>query len=490
MPDPKVPNQPGINESKKDHHESAKGKIPTPDECREQLVVVQEKLKAMGWEDLSPEAMAAVKKTREQKLVTQIEKIERELGRKLSEEGIREIQQRLDDEIKQDEVRYSAKFEKLHRQEEDLLEGIESEKPDIQRAEEYWKKTLEGEVRIEKPINPNCEISIVIPAYNEEPERIFRQIESLEKQHMPPGSFEVIYVINNDVTGNSDRSRAVADTNARVIDLLRQNHGIPIHIIDKSSPGNEIPGCNVGKARNRGVAESSLRFQEINKNGIIIQTDADTWFEDEDYLSKVKTKMESSPDIVGIAGGLNMEWDPDTKDPQERKVLRKKIDRFFLAAMAERFSEFIREPSNFSHFKTSFVGANMIGRSLESAAIGGVPEIKGGEDGKYGEKLEMYAKYKNKSVGSAKHELFLTTAFRESDRTASSIKKRMERIDLDKPTMVPDAFADPNASEPPMVELNQEYVDKLKDAIREKDGGTEFLEDLEQLMKYIRIKGE
>jgi hypothetical protein len=78
--------------------------------------------------------------------------------------------------------------------EKELMDKIENEKPDIQRAEEYWKQTLEGENRIAEPIDPKCEISIVVPAFNEDTERVMKLIESLKKQK--DAVFEVIFVVN------------------------------------------------------------------------------------------------------------------------------------------------------------------------------------------------------------------------------------------------------------------------------------------------------
>ncbi|MCX6779032.1 MAG: hypothetical protein NTU97_02265, partial [Candidatus Magasanikbacteria bacterium] len=253
-------------------------------------------------------------------------------------------------------------------------------------------------------------------------------------------------------------------------------------------PGNEIVGCNVGKARNRGVAESSVRFQELGRNGILIQTDADTWFEDEQFLSKVKTMLGSDPEVIGVAGGLNLEWDPETKDPKERAVLRKKVDRLLLRETTKRLVEFFSAPNKYG--RTSFMGADMISRSFESAVIGGVPKIKGGEDGAFGSRLESYGRRKGKIVVGAKHELFVTTSFRESDRTGSSLKKIFDSINPDIPEMVPNVFALTDREEPKEVELNSTYVDRLKVAIREKEGGNEYVDDFEKSMTYIRLKQE
>lgn len=455
---------------------------------QKRLAAVEARLKSLGYEERSDKDVVTIQQRQEDEFRKEIEENERATGSKLSEERIKEImKRRFEEYLEKDGEAYTAKFAELLRQKEELLDSIENERPDMQRAEEYWKRTLEGENRIETPMDSKCEIGIVVPAFNEDPERVMRQIESLKKQKdMPPGSFEVIYVVNNSPT----RSQEVAAMNARLMDFLRQDHGVRIHVIDKSSQGNEIPDCNVGKARNRGVAESSLRFQENGRDGIMIQTDADTWFEDENFLSKVKSIMSSDSEIIGVAGGINLEWDPETKDPQERMELQRKTDRLFLRKIAKRFSEFLTDPKKFRNFSTSFLGANMISRSFESAVIGGVPEIKGGEDGMFGSKLEAYGSKKGKKVIGARHELFVTTSFRESDRTSSSLKKIFDSINLDVPEMVSNALAATNPEEPKDVELNKEYIDRLKAAIRKREGGNEYVDDFEKSMAHIRFKSE
>jgi len=457
------------------------------EQLQQRLSNVREKLESLGWTPRSPEESEVIQKESEKRFLAEIANIEQSLGKPLSEETKRELRKKHQEDITRDQEQYTARYSDLLRQERELIDSIENEKPDMQRAEEYWERTLEGENRITKPIDPNCEISIVVPAYNESPDRVMKLIESLKKQK--DTVFEVIFVVNNDVPNDSDRSKKAIATNAQLMEYLRKDHGIPIHVIDKSSPGNEIPKCNVGKARNRGVAESSLRFREIGRNGIIIQTDADTWIEDEHFLSEVKSTM-ASPEIIGAAGGINLEWDPETKDPRERKELQRKINPLFLRKIAERFTEFLREPNKYGHFSTSFLGANMITKSFESAVIGGVPEIKGGEDGTFGSNLEAYGQKKGKKVIGKKHDLFITTSFRESDRTGSSLKKIFDSINPDKPEMVQNFFATTNPEETKEIELNQEYIDRLKVAIREKEGGSEYVDDFEKSMRYIRLKSE
>jgi len=343
----------------------------------------------------------------------------------------------------------------------DVKEYLEAKKEkyegmtEQERAQHFWETKLQNEVRIKAPQNPECEFAIVIPVYKESPERILKQIESLKnQQNIDPVQFEVIYVVNNDLPNENPKSTAVIEANQKVMETLRSGSGLNIFVIDKSSAGNEIERCNVGKARNRGVAEASLRFHENGKNGVLIQTDADTYFEDQNYLSKLRNITTENPDIIGVAGGLVFEFNPDTNDKEEIVELRKKVARFVLERKWDILVQFLRDPESATPAGTkNFSGANMISRSYESAVVGGLIDANAGEDPQFGEDLEAYGAGRGQKVIGAKNDLLVVTALRESDRTASSFKKDFDQIDLEKPFMVSDPFVS---------ETLPEFRDKIK----------------------------
>ncbi|MFA6135766.1 MAG: glycosyltransferase family A protein [Candidatus Paceibacterota bacterium] len=315
------------------------------------------------------------------------------------------------------------------------FEGLTEE----ERAKRYWEIRLGGEVRIETPQNPQCEFAFVVPVYNERPERILKQIQSLKNQKdIDPSLFEVIYVVNNDLSDGGARFQEVFKANQAVIEMLRnlENIPFPVYVIDKSSPGNEIENCNVGRARNRGVAEASVRFYENKNNGVLIQTDADTYFEDPEYLSKLRKIVKTEPDIIGIAGGFFFEFDPETTDEIELAELRKKVKYFILKKKWDRLVEFLKDTTEIEP-DNHFSGVNMISRSYESAAIGGLIDGASGEDPQFGEDLKRYGAGRGQRVIGMRNDLFVITALRNSDRTAASFRKDFDEIDLLKPFMVP-----------------------------------------------------
>ena len=346
----------------------------------------------------------------------------------------------------------------------------------VERAQTYWNTRLENERRIETPQNKECIFSIVVPVYNEDVGRIKKQTESLRAQTVGLNTFEVIYVVNNAVIIEGSDQAEILKHNKEVIDFIRTITDMPVYVIDKSTEGNEIPDCNVGKARNRGVAEASIRFYEAGKNGILVQTDADSYFEDPDYLKKVQSAFEKSPDAIGIAGGLIFEFDPDTNHPERRAELEEKMERLILMKKFDILNKFITRGKTYSPFKSNiFSGANMISKSFETAVIGGLVDKPAGEDPKLSEDLIEFGKQNNKMVLGMKDELKVVTALRDSDRTPSSFKKIFDAIDLTRPLEIGGQVVTP------------ELVETYENETLKKVGGKELLENMQKMIDELRV---
>lgn len=355
----------------------------------------------------------------------------------------------------------------------------EKETPELTLAKLYWKQELANERRITESMHPGCKISIVIPVFREHIDRIAKQIQSFQHQKgISLDEFEVLYVINNDLPGTSKEQRAAQTMNATLIASLPKPSGMHIYVIDKSSPGNEMPNCNVGKARNRGVAEASLRFYENQKNGIIIQTDADTWLDDDLFLATVEERMDEDASIIGIAGGIIWNWSPDTQDLIERRILRRKLDQFTLQKTYNSMTRFLANPHDpLLAGETRFSGACMISRSLETAIVGGIPTLATAEDQKFGQNLGEYAVAHGKKIVGEKSRLRFVAAVRESNRTPASFGALFNAINPDISSQVIDIF-----SENPTVvtELTEKYIQRLKDEVRKRPNGNAFVDNWER----------
>lgn len=337
------------------------------------------------------------------------------------------------------------------------------EQEDAEAALRFFEKRLSGEKLIETPQDKNCKLAVVVPVYNEQSRRILKQMESIISQTgINPDEFEALYVVNNSPDDGSEKSKQTIAANQEILNLpiwknretdtdlsqlpedkrklykeIREKFNF--FVIDKSSPGDTIEDCNVGKARNRALAEASQRFYKNEKDGILVQTDADSYFGDPEFFSKVLSEFTKDPDVIGIAGGIKVEFDPDTNDPREKEILLKKAQQLLLDKKCQRFEKYLKDPSNPLWERDVFSGANMISKSFESATIGGFKDWNSGEDPQFGLDLKDYAQKRNKKVISKKlpvddpDALLVTTAARESDRTQASLKRFLDKIDLTKP---------------------------------------------------------
>lgn len=299
--------------------------------------------------------------------------------------------------------------------------------------------------------SPNCKVAVVVPVYSEEPGRVLRQLESiLDQQNVDHRSLEIIYVVNNGPPpadrGERERYESAFSQNQAVLNLpiwlnREAAHGeteqldtkqeelcnrirkeLRVFVIDKSSPGHEIPDCNVGKARNRGLAEASYRFYRRGENGIIVQSDADTTFENPAYFASVLREFEDE-NLIGLGGGVEVIIDPDRRDDLLEETRSKVINQIIRLRQYKHLTDFIKYGEKAFNLSSSFSGANMVSRSYESAVVGGFIDASMGEDPAFGRALGEYAELHGQKVETPKdnEELSVRTALRLSDRTGASI---------------------------------------------------------------------
>lgn len=340
--------------------------------------------------------------------------------------------------------------------------------PEMERAKRYWRERLAGEQRIKEPQHPACKLGIVVPVFNEDVRRLAQQLDSLRAQKdIHPDQFEVLYVVNNDRDDGSRRALDIRAKNLHVAGYLEQDQKMHVHVIDKSSPGNTIADCNVGRARNRGVAEAGVRFYEQGKNGILLQTDADTWFEDPYHLAKICAEFDKDPLAIGMAGGVLYEWDPDERDPGERKKLFEKFERMKVykryKAMAAFLNGSIKQGPDLDS-RPRFSGCHMLSRSLETAMVGGLRDDNQGEDPALSDGLLEFASSYGQRVLSRRRELKVVTAFRESDRTKASFMGIFKELKTRDFFSVPDALPDVQ-----LPEFRHIFYGKIKAAYKQKD---------------------
>jgi len=381
-------------------------------------------------------------------------------------------------------------------------DGLESnsKSEDKVKAERFWSEQLTGEDLISIPQNPDCQISVVIPAYKEDMSTILRQLGSIKHQRgIKPEQFEVIYVVNN----SPNPSTEVRNANKAILglpfwknqsegfddsglseeekELVQELKGLNLFVVDKSSSGHEIEDCNVAKARNRGIAEATKRFNDnTEKNGIVLQTDADTNYTDPDFFNKIITKFQTDPQIIAMAGGIKVSFISDEQDQTKQEILKNKlqnlIDYRYWLSLQDILSE---RPWGLDDQIMS--PANMITRSFETAVVGGVTSD---DDTVLGDRLRKYANDHNLkySYDGAKEDLQVETTIRETGGLTTSLEANIPLVDRD-------PFILENSSDGietfPIKNLNQKYrsiAQQKNEKIRRN------LEKLDKMVAAINIK--
>ena len=146
----------------------------------------------------------------------------------------------------------------------------------------YFQQRCHNERLIEQPTDPELEIIVVIPAYDEE-HSIIRTLDSLNKCSLQD-QYEVIVVIND----RQDTPMDIKAANKRTFDLLQsraenQSNLFPLYFKDLKHKN-----AGVGLARKYGMDEAARRFYSVNKKDkVIVCLDADSQVKP-NYLSSIK----------------------------------------------------------------------------------------------------------------------------------------------------------------------------------------------------------
>jgi hypothetical protein len=314
------------------------------------------------------------------------------------------------------------------REGEPNLEIIESKK---EQVKSFLKVELpETEERIEEKMDPECQVCVVIPCCGER-DYILRSLKTLaDQEDVKSNQFEVVYIINNpsehftkgpheteeDYQKRNEKASIWRKDNQETIKFLKsikngsnkeigvdeketvdriRESGIKFYFIDKASPGKELPDnhANVGGARNRGVAEAIERFLELDRNGIISQTDGDARVA-YDYIRSLIDVYNNNPDVVGVSGIMHFdvlegkEALPKEFGMQEemRWIYKKVVKILAHREEMKRDGEWSNEPN------IDFGGANMSSRAYEAALAGGIQKEGGGEDTYFGQDLAKIGK--------------------------------------------------------------------------------------------------
>lgn len=157
----------------------------------------------------------------------------------------------------------------------------------------YLKKLAFTDALIPTIPHPALRIFIVIPCFNES--SLVPVFESLAACHRPQAAVEVLAVINSSETADDsvlEVNRACLHESQAWIRELAPSDELQFHVVDFPKLPKKHAG--VGLARKIGMDEALRRFDRLEREGIIVNLDADCTVS-KDYLLAIEQYFEQTP---------------------------------------------------------------------------------------------------------------------------------------------------------------------------------------------------
>lgn len=311
----------------------------------------------------------------------------------------------------------------------------------------YLQKALEGESLLREAIHPDCRLMVLFPVRDEPVRRILELLESVADQEgVSADAIEVLCLVNNDENDCSAMYSRSRRANELILNLPVWRNGdalssmrfsedvrsraqalrkrLRAFVIDKSSPGTELRGCNIGRARNRLTAEAVHRFYRNGKTGLLLMTDADAVLSDPLHLHKLLQMQSDHPELLGGSGGIDFLFDPDTEDGRARESIQTRFSRHILEKRWRAISDFILKKRLDLAPPDAAYGAHLFFTTDAAARVGGFRALHRFEDSHFLRDLRRIAARDGRRVSTVPH-LRVSTALRESCRTDASFGHRI-----------------------------------------------------------------
>ena len=222
---------------------------------------------------------------------------------------------------------------------------------------------------IQSPPDPNLGIIVVIPCFDE-PD-ILPTLKSLYRADMPVCAVEVIIVVNS----GTHHSEEIKNRNLETIDSIRSQDEFVLsgkltyHIISINDMPKKHAG--VGLARKIGMDEAVARFDNLNRDGIIVCFDADSIC-CYNYLTEIEQHFTKHPKTPGCA----IRYEHPVSGQEFSKDVYDGIINY------ELFLRYYNQGLHFAGLPYAFhtVGSSMAVRSSAYQKQGGMNKRKAGED--------------------------------------------------------------------------------------------------------------
>jgi len=233
----------------------------------------------------------------------------------------------------------------------------------------YLKRYAHKPVLESKKLPGDLELVIVVPCHNEP--KIIDTIDALFRCKVPDDISIIVLVVINEP---EDCNQQIKDQNHNSKDVLKHlsqensNHRLKLEITFQRLPNKN---AGVGLARKIGMDQACWWFEQLNKDGVIVNLDADCICQ-ENYLSAIWNHFNQFKNCVGAV--VQFEH-PINGDKYDQIVYDAIIDY-------ELFLRYYINALRFSGFPYAFqtLGSCMVLKRSAYEKEGGMNKRKAGED--------------------------------------------------------------------------------------------------------------
>ena len=219
------------------------------------------------------------------------------------------------------------------------------------------------------PIKKDLEIIVVVPCYKET--ELITALSSLINCKKTKGTVEVITVVNSAISD----LEAVKETNSKMLEKAQKwnkeqdTNWLNFYFIEANNLPDKDAG--VGLARKIGMDEAVIRFEQINKDGIIACFDADSTCAT-NYLVELEKHFEHNP--KSPACSIHFEHPLQGKEFSEKNY--RAIEAY------ELHLRIYKNALKFCGFPFAYhtIGSSMAVKSKGYQKQGGMNKRKAGED--------------------------------------------------------------------------------------------------------------
>lgn len=180
----------------------------------------------------------------------------------------------------------------------------------ISRWNPEYRENIEDLCMQLRPMDPECKISVCIPAAGHEEARyVYRALQSFSEQTLAAKQFEIVMLVNFPSGLEPERQKYVAET-AAVIQTFKNDFPDLAVNVAYAEMGGKFER-RIGFLRSLATDLAVFRHGQSMRGGdhVLVACDADTRGVERGYLENFLRRFEQHPHVDAFAG--NLSWSPE-----------------------------------------------------------------------------------------------------------------------------------------------------------------------------------